>query len=135
MLVSCAPLSFNEPTMTNPNKPSRVGIGMTDGYRYVGIEPPLSAMEIIDLKQAGLLDESWTITHIDDMLPRATLLTVSGDFDNDHPDTRTAIAQKVAADIARRLGYLRDHGMSLNTTPVELWGYHSSPFNPNTDRR
>lgn len=133
MLALYLDLRFNEKIMAQTGEMTRIGIGETDGYRYVAIEPPLTDEEIAVLDQGT--DEMTTIrSYTIEGTVNTTQLVVSGDFDALPPHERTRKAQKVADGLAQALHTLRGHWIVVNLQPVELQGAGSTPFNPNTDR-
>lgn len=107
---------------------TRIAVGMTDGYRYIGIKPPLTEAEgrVMEIE----LNEYNQITTPG---PATTLLMVSGESFSYGSTLRTEHAFKVAQDIATTLRGLRSEPVNVLPEPVGLRGYHSTPFNPYTD--
>lgn len=110
-----------------------VAIGATDGYRYVGVTPPLTTEEIHTMEWAGVLDVDDPIRRIVEFEPHCSLVTVSGDADLISPAERDEKAKGIAAKIAYALGQSREGNIRSELTLVGLVGYNSSPFNPDTD--
>jgi len=117
---------------------TEVGIGMTDGYRYLDIKPPLREKELTDMGARGVIGAfvARNNEQIDDILPAVSQIMVSGDFDSLTPESRTIKAQQMAKELAEVLRSMRpNHTIRVNSEPVPLMGHHSNSFNPYTDRR
>jgi hypothetical protein len=103
-----------------PEIRTEVAIGVTDGFRYIAIKPPLSEIEIDLLVNDGLIgagrEEQITLG------PNCTML---------RGGWNTERAQMTASSIARTLRPLRG-SVYVDSHPVTLSGYQSSPFNPIT---
>jgi len=114
--------------MKSSEQVTRVAVGATDGYRYVGIQPPLTDNEARIL---GI--ELNPYNQITAVGKEATLLTVNGDAFQGGPRGRDQHALEVAKSIADTLKNLRSEQVMLWATPVQLRGHNSTPFSPLTD--
>jgi hypothetical protein len=123
--------------MSKTPESTRIGIGATDGYRYIGIEPPLGKEELAMFRAISDLesDRDISIERVDDQQPNATLIKVSGDFDGLHPELRTEKAKVLAKSVAHLLEFMRKTSVSTNLDVIDLQGHHSTPFHPNTDEQ
>lgn len=105
-----------------PEVHTEVAVGVTDGYRYIAIKPPLDDVEIELLIGDGVIRSA--SGHVEQITigPNCTMLR--GGWDTDR-------AQITAKEIATRLRLTRG-AVGVDLTPVDLTGFQSSPFNPVT---
>ena len=109
-----------------------VMIGETDGYRYLGIKPQLTNEELTQIQGFGL--ELLRPQQIDEPGPAASLICVNGDSFQGGPTARTESAVKVGNEISSVLRLLRPRdAVKFDKTPVQMYGYKSTPFNPVTE--
>lgn len=107
---------------------SEIRIGATDGYRYIGIKPPLTDEEITQLRDDGVLKGSVEQVELE---PACTLLRTAGDFST--PNGHTETTARTAVQIAIFLGHLRSEAdVQVFSQPIHMSGSQSSPFNPLT---
>lgn len=107
---------------------TEIRIGATDGYRYIGIKPPLTDDEIAELKEVDVLKGGIQQVELE---PACTLVSTSGDFTT--PKGHTEGTVRRAEQIAIFLGHLRSEAnIKVFSDPVQMSGYQSSPFNPVT---
>ena len=110
-----------------------VAVGVTDGFRYVGITPPLTREEVRTMEWAGVLEPGIPLQQIEEFEPHCSLLTVAGE-NGMRTEAKTERAIEVASKIAYALGQAREgSAVRHDTTLVGLVGHNSSPFNPDTD--
>lgn len=110
--------------MSVENIESTVAIGATDGYRYIGVKPPLTEVEIDVMVDAGVVASVNSIEQIDSPSPACTVVRCAGG---------TEYAQDRAQQITDLLRMSREGRVRYLPNPVDIVGHKSSPFNPNTD--
>lgn len=111
-----------------------VAVAATDGFRYVGVEPPLTDSEISAIRADGVIEAGFSVQQIRTLEPACTMITVSGVRDPfRNPDARTEYAHSVAEGIASVLSRSRDCQVRHDPSTSWIVGYLSSPFNPDTD--
>lgn len=105
-----------------------IGIGKTDGFRYVAVKPPLNSSEWLDLIRRGVVKRG-QFEAVD--IPPACTMIQLGEFEllRGVPDE---IVTKLADDVSKALSQTRSE-ITMQPGIVRLIGYQSSPFNPNTD--
>lgn len=108
---------------------THIAIGATDGYRYIGVMPPLTEEEINQLRDDGVLKGQ--VEQIE-LGPPCSLIRSGGDYCTT-PRGHTEGTVRTAGVMAAFLGGLRpNHHVQFNPKPVQLSGFQSSPFNPVT---
>lgn len=106
-----------------------IGLGKTDGFRYIGIRPPLLQRELAQLEEASLINQG-QVTKITETVPCTLIQFGENDFQGQDSDVAvTEKAHRIAPILERLMG-------KVNIEPKIVWmlGAQSSPFNPNTDR-
>lgn len=109
-----------------------IAVGKTDGFRYVGVVPPLDKDEIDTMQWAGTFDSRFHIEQIDEFEPHCSLMSVGGESGMS-PDDKDAHAHEVATRIAASLSHFRAGPIRQVAETVFLQGHNSTPFYPNTD--
>jgi hypothetical protein len=112
----------------------QVRIGQADGYRLVGVEPPLTENEVRNLEYAEVISPG-SATQIEEPEPACTVISVSSE-PGSSPETRTNDAHNIALKIALALNQWGEGGVypsaAYTPEPVFLMGENSTPFNPET---
>lgn len=105
---------------------TEVAVGLTDGYRFIAVKPPLTKEELGELSHSP---------DINRLLPGVEQIEVEPAC----TQFKTVIReQRELPHLADRIGGLvsdiRGGGsLQVDPRPVVLQGPNSSPFNPNTD--
>lgn len=97
---------------------TQIGIGKTDGFRYIGIRPPLSAKEIDILGEEGLDISSVELVR---KAPMHSLIDLGEVFA--YPSQE--FPHESARAIADVLGRLRRHSVKISPKEVDISYGHS----------
>jgi hypothetical protein len=108
---------------------TKIGLGYTSGMRFIGIQPPLTDVEIARLTATGAVRPG-QIEQVT-LEPACTLVRYSTAIYTGEVATRRVL--EAADAIGGFLSPLRGE-VQLDTAVLPLTGHQSSPFNPNTDR-
>lgn len=88
-----------------PNKETTyIGIGKTDGFRYIAIHPPVTLAEAGVLKEDGLVEDIASVEQVRGGIEHTLLGVDSFAYRSDQP-----------ADIGKKLADIRGHSLRLQT--------------------
>jgi hypothetical protein len=109
---------------------TKIGIGESGEYHYVGVQPPLSAAEKAIIMHLEEIGQDFTIEHD---TTEASMIRVNDLPTSPDEDLRQALT--IARAIKSVLALTRaPAAVDLDPTTVELIGSNSSPFNPRSER-
>lgn len=110
---------------------TEIRIGITDGYRYIAVKPPLNDAEIAYLNDR---DTSLLLGSLEQISLETSCTMIQRSSDLGDPQANTERAVRAAERLAVSLRAIRPASEEIQVypDPVTLQGHASTPFNPIT---